>query len=511
MSRFEGPQGIVTNGLVLNLDAGDPDSYTRSQPPYVEVLVVAGGGGGGSHVGGGGGAGGLIYNTAYQLNSAAAVTVTVGSFGNGGSSDARGGNGSNSVFGSLTAIGGGGGGSWGGAGNPDGQNGGSGGGGAGTQGVQYGIGGTATAGQGNNGGTVGPRSGYNASGCGGGGAGVIATSRADASDATKLNGAAGLPFSILGTTYYFAGGGGPGTFDSVGGGDGGAGGGGGGASTSAGGGTGDTQSINAAGNGASGANSTGGAGATNSGGGGGGGAGGSAGVGGAGGSGIVIVRYPGLPAATGGTITYLNGYTIHTFTTSGTFTPNFWNDVSGNNNSGSLINGVGFNSYQNGGYLSFDGVDDRVATPFKPSGYRSYFVWIKYNITSSLPAGYSLTGTQENNAYNYVGIENGGKFYYYFGTNGESLAGTVLSPNVWYYQGLTLSSDGNARAYLNGTLVSTLASGVGTTATAEFSVGAINQNHWVNGSIASVMQYNRTLSQAEITQNFNATRARFGI
>jgi hypothetical protein len=46
MSRFEGPQGIVTNGLVLNLDAGDPDSYTRSQPPYVEVLVVAGGGGG---------------------------------------------------------------------------------------------------------------------------------------------------------------------------------------------------------------------------------------------------------------------------------------------------------------------------------------------------------------------------------------------------------------------------------------------------------------------------------
>ena len=70
MSRFEGPQGIVTNGLVLNLDAGDPDSYTRSQPPYVEVLVVAGGAGGGRGRGGGGGAGGLIYNSAYQLTSA---------------------------------------------------------------------------------------------------------------------------------------------------------------------------------------------------------------------------------------------------------------------------------------------------------------------------------------------------------------------------------------------------------------------------------------------------------
>ena len=183
----------------------------------------------------------------------------------------------------------------------------------------------------------------------------------------------------------------------------------------------------------------------------------------------------------------------------------------GNNNSGSLVNGVGFNSYQNSGFLTFDGVDDRVATSFKPSGYRSYFVWIKYNITSSLPAGYSLTGTQEGNAYNYVGIENGGKFYYYFGTNGQSLGGTVLSPNVWYYQGLTLSSDGNARAYLNDTLVSTLASGVGSTATAEFSVGCINQNYWVNGSIASVMQYNRTLTQAEITQNFNAQRNKFGV
>jgi hypothetical protein len=37
----------------------------------------------------------------------------------------------------------------------------------------------------------------------------------------------------------------------------------------------------------------------------------------AGGSGIVIVRYRGAPRATGGTITQADGYTIHTFTTSG--------------------------------------------------------------------------------------------------------------------------------------------------------------------------------------------------
>jgi len=474
MSRFEGPQGIVTNGLVLNLDAGDPDSYTRSQPPYVEVLVVAGGGCGGNGNGtgyeaGGGGAGGVIYNSAYQITNAAAITVTIGAGGGSKTVPGNGNNGSNSVFGSLTAIGGGGGSTGGGAG----QSGGSGGGGA----HPLTLGGAGTPGQGFEGfrPTIGSRGG------GGGGAGGPGSFGV---------GGNGVAYSISGTSIYYGGGGG-GTLYSPN--NGGLGGGGNGSTSFRSSAT-DTGDPNTGGGGGGGYSDT-----------------DTIASGGAGGSGIVIVRYPGLPAATGGTITYLNGYTIHTFTSSGTFTPYLWNDLSGNGWNGTLTNGVGFNSYQSGGTLTFDGVDDRVSTSFKPSGYRSYFIWVKYNITSSLPAGYSLTGTQEVNAYNYVGIENGGKFYFYFGTNGTSLTGTVLSPNVWYHQGLTLSSDGNARAYLNGTLVGTISSGVGNTATNEFSVGCINQNHWVNGSIASVLQYNRTLSQDEITQNFNAQRARFGI
>jgi hypothetical protein len=41
---------------------------------------------------------------------------------------------------------------------------------------------------------------------------------------------------------------------------------------------------------------------------------------GAGGSGVVIVRYFVPQRASGGNISYSSGYTIHTFTTSGTFT-----------------------------------------------------------------------------------------------------------------------------------------------------------------------------------------------
>jgi len=48
--------------------------------------------------------------------------------------------------------------------------------------------------------------------------------------------------------------------------------------------------------------------------------GGGGGSGGWGGSGIVIMRYLGTQIATGGTVTSIGGYTIHTFTTAGTFT-----------------------------------------------------------------------------------------------------------------------------------------------------------------------------------------------
>jgi hypothetical protein len=44
------------------------------------------------------------------------------------------------------------------------------------------------------------------------------------------------------------------------------------------------------------------------------------GTSGAGGSGLVIIRYAGDQRGTGGTVTSAGGFTIHTFTSSGTYT-----------------------------------------------------------------------------------------------------------------------------------------------------------------------------------------------
>ena len=80
----------------------------------VRYLVVGGGGGGGTTQptgGGGGGAGGFLGGGSADTITVSAIdyTVTVGGGGAAGANGAAGTNGQNSVFGSITAIGGGGG------------------------------------------------------------------------------------------------------------------------------------------------------------------------------------------------------------------------------------------------------------------------------------------------------------------------------------------------------------------------------------------------------------------
>lgn len=501
MSRFEGPQGIVTNGLVLNLDAGDPDSYTRSQPPFVEVLVVAGGGSGGGSTAGGGGAGGLIYNSALQLTNAAAITVTVGAGGAGVAQTTVGNNGSNSVFGSLTAIGGGGGGMTNGSGGAIGRNGGSGGGGAHYTSINFGTPGTGTPGQGNNGGNGSTGNQNSFPSGGGGGAGAVG---GDATNSKSGNGGNGSTFSISGTSTTYAGGGGGGSSSN--GGNGGTGGGAAGTS-----------------NGTAGGTAT-----ANTGGGGGGGWFYSGGSGGAGGSGIVIVRYPGLPAATGGTIAYINGFTIHTFTTSGTFTPNLWNDVSGTNNS-TLINGPTFNSFQNGGFIAFDGVDDHSTSYSVPAvlqGNPNLTVcgFFRRTEASMIQGGvWGIGGETTDRGINCWNFNNSNEITIDTWNRSTFTTGVTFPLNEWVFVAWQKIAGDMTRA--NCIVWRNLTSYTGTQLTilrAEGPAPNINNYGITLGSISRTLAYtvgmqvgkfwvyNRVLSVAEITQNYNETKARFG-
>jgi hypothetical protein len=250
-----------------------PSGITR-----VDVLVVAGGGGGSGSVSGGGGAGGLIWQENYTVSPGEDISVVVGAGGAGGATNSAGTNGENSVFGTLTAIGGGrGAGS--GTVNAAPGDGGSGGGGARYVAPFFNSGGLGTSGQGNNGGNA--TAGGNTF-AGGGGAGGVGQSVAIGPG----NGGIGRDFSnIFGTSVgengWFAGGGG-------------------GANNSGAGGAG---GLGGGGFGVSGTNNAG-SGAANTGGGGGGAYAYAAGTGGNGGSGVVIVRWG--RAVSGGPIPGIN-------------------------------------------------------------------------------------------------------------------------------------------------------------------------------------------------------------
>ena len=187
----------------------------------VEYLVVAGGGGGGGsqqgHQGGGGGAGGLRTSVvgatsgrgssaeARQTITAGSYTVTIGQGGGGASGD-RGGDGSNSSFNGITAIGGGGGGN--GQNNGTARSGSDGGcgGGSGSSDQTFPSRAPGTAGQGYDGGL--PTDQGSGRGGSGGGAGAQGTDPPSGGvPSGNTAGGAGLANSITGSSVTYAKGG----------------------------------------------------------------------------------------------------------------------------------------------------------------------------------------------------------------------------------------------------------------------------------------------------------------
>jgi hypothetical protein len=194
-----------------------------------------------------------------------------------------------------------------------------------------------------------------------------------------------------------------------------------------------------------------------------------------------------------------------------------WYDLTGTNH-GNILNSAAL--YNSAGYMTFDGVDDSVSI-IKPNpnitGTISLNFWIYFNSTAAvnpIHKGSHYTLLMTNSSWNWADSSN-----YSYASFVSRTVSNLYSTGQWYNFVVTKNNSFDVSLYRNGVLLDTRTAFGG-------SLTSVNSTLWLsgysdtdtppttqllNGRLAAVKIYNKALSAAEIQQNFNALRGRFGI
>ena len=181
-----------------------------------------------------------------------------------------------------------------------------------------------------------------------------------------------------------------------------------------------------------------------------------------------------------------------------------WTDLSGRGNTGTLTNGPTYSS-TNGGSIVFDGSNDYVDLGTSIQNYSIFTTsfWINYNVFSSShrsPLGddsalysYHILFLSEfiylsfSPTFAFVGVNHG-----------------TINTNIWYNFVVTKDSSNNVVFYKNGVSLG------GGNQSGTININKIGKGYvHDNANISNVSFYNRALSAAEVSQNFNALKSRF--
>lgn len=221
---------------------------------------------------------------------------------------------------------------------------------------------------------------------------------------------------------------------------------------------------------------------------------------------------------------HLDAANVKSYSGSGTD----WKDLSGNVNNGILTNGPIFDSANNGS-ISFDGINDHSYHTLSP---------INGNNPFTVTGFFYRTGTTTQKALWGIGGQIGLQGINSYSLSGSNLisidlwgSATFQAPVshdlnswnfcAWVYRGTTFNRT-NVSLYKNNTeytgAVLSVARGsetntpnINSTGIVIARAGTTDTGYCAPAKISSINFYNRALSSAEITQNFNALRGRYGI
>jgi hypothetical protein len=187
---------------------------------------------------------------------------------------------------------------------------------------------------------------------------------------------------------------------------------------------------------------------------------------------------------------------------------------------GTLTNGPTYSS-ANGGSIVFDGADDYTQLTSQNLISVDFSVEIWFYATKAVSSNqilftsYNLPGGAQANTFIFniggskVSVSTGGV------PNATSV--TTISTNTWYHAIATYTaSNTTLRLYLNGNFEASVVDAVSSGASSNYIGGSPGDNNtgtwWFGGSIPVVRVYrNRALSAAEVTQNYNSLATKFGL
>jgi len=230
---------------------------------------------------------------------------------------------------------------------------------------------------------------------------------------------------------------------------------------------------------------------------------------------VTNIDYPNI-VTSGLTLMVDSGY-IPSYPTTGTS----WNDLSGNNNNGTLVNSPTFDN-GNGGSIFTNGVNQYITSPYfgNTTDSFTFAAWFKndnyseakYALVRGRDAsgnGWSLAITTLSDGRSYSGVvtTSGGA------TEFDAIGTSILPLNMWYYLTGVWTAGVSIRHYVNGVLEATTNTSSTNlrTSTDGWGIGSINTTNFTSGYNAIAQVYNRVLSASEIQQNYNAQKTRFGL
>ena len=174
----------------------------------------------------------------------------------------------------------------------------------------------------------------------------------------------------------------------------------------------------------------------------------------------------------------------------------------------------------NGGSLEFDGTDDRIGPITLPGDYsstaRSVIVWVAVDIYTSGSAEWTILNSAADKFSVSMGQSNysGGFLFRSAVTNTSTYRGgfstSGLVDGSWQCFAFTINASNEIVAmYHNGESKSNTISNAMNLQSATY-IGSSSSGGYMLGNIGTVRFYTKTLSAAEVLDNYQKTKARFG-